>query len=393
MVFMRIAAVIVAAGRGERAGSEGGPKQYRELAGKSVFRRALEPFLAENAIERVLPVIHADDEALYRRHVMPHLRLLAPAIGGATRQESVLRGLRALSLDPPDIVLIHDAARPFLTAMLLSTLIAAARTDCGVAPGLAVTDTLKRADQDGRIESTVARERLWSVQTPQCFGFSALLAAHEDAAAAGDTALTDDCAVAERAGIAVRILAGDPANAKITTAADLEKARLALAPVPDIRTAQGYDVHRLVPGDHVTLCGVRIAHDATLEGHSDADVGLHALTDALLGTIGSGDIGSHFPPSDPQWRGAASSIFLAHAARLVGEQGGRIANLDVSLICEAPKIGPHREAMRQAIAAAAGVDTRRVAVKATTNEGIGFVGRREGIAALASATVVFGGGS
>jgi len=382
-----VAAIVVAAGRGERlaASDGGGPKQYRRLGGPTVLARSVAAFLAHPRTDRVLVVIHADDTAPYAASIARHEKLLPPVPGGATRQASVLAGLEALGADPPEIVLIHDAARPFVSGVLIENVIAAVRPGLGAIPGVAIADTLKRVDAAGKVEVGIARDGLYGVQTPQGFMYAEILAAHRDAAGA---ALTDDAAVADRAGLPVVIVPSGVDNMKITTAADLAEARRRLS-APDIRTGNGYDVHRLVAGDHVTLCGVRIPFGQSLDGHSDADVGLHALTDALLATIGDGDIGSHFPPSDPRWKGADSAVFLAHAASLVRRAGGRINHADVTLICEAPKIGPHREAMRARIAETLAVEAGRVSVKATTNEGIGFVGRREGIAAIATATVAF----
>ncbi len=391
------AVVIVAAGRGERMGGTGGPKQYRELVGETVLARSARAFLDHPGIDVVQIVIHADDAALYEQamfnaEMLDDGRLLPPVPGGRTRQESVLCGLSALRNRQPGKVLIHDAARPFVTREIIDGVISGIAPGMAALPGLAVADTLKRAGADMIVETTVPRDRLFGAQTPQGFVFSEIIAAHETAAAAGQTAHTDDAAVAEAFGLAVRIVPSTAGNFKLTTESDMEAARLRLmANVPDVRTGNGYDVHQLVPGDHVTLCGLRIAHDRSLKGHSDADVGLHALTDALLGTIGEGDIGSHFPPSDERWRGAPSDIFLRHAVSLVCERGGTITHLDVTLICEAPKIGPHRDAMRSRISTIAGVAVERVAVKATTNEKIGFIGRGEGIAAMATATAVFAG--
>ncbi|KGF67479.1 2-C-methyl-D-erythritol 4-phosphate cytidylyltransferase, partial [Hoeflea sp. BAL378] len=259
-------------------------------------------------------------------------------------------------------------------------------------PAVAVADTLKRGDASGDVSGTVPRAGLFGAQTPQGFDFQAIATAHARAAADAAAEFTDDCAIAEWAGMSVRLTQGHPSNVKLTTAEDIAMANEKLSPaaLPDVRTGNGYDVHRLVPGDHVTLCGVEIPHDQRLDGHSDADVGLHALTDALLATCGAGDIGDHFPPSDPQWRGAASEIFLAHAARIVCDAGGVIMNADVTLIAEAPKIGPHRQEMRAALARILGISIDRCSVKATTNETIGFAGRREGIASIATASVVFG---
>jgi 2-C-methyl-D-erythritol 4-phosphate cytidylyltransferase/2-C-methyl-D-erythritol 2,4-cyclodiphosphate synthase len=390
------AVVIVAAGRGERMGAGGGPKQYRDLAGKSVLARAAAPFLDHPEISSVQVVIHADDEALYHAAISSHPKLLPPVTGGATRQESVLRGLEALVATNPAKVLIHDAARPFVTARIIASVLDAIEPGTGALPAFAVADTLKRASPDLIISETVPRDMLYAAQTPQGFMHAEILAAHRTALADGNTGLTDDAAVAQSAGLSVRIVPSPQWNAKLTTQSDMDAARMRFATtlppsLPDVRTGNGYDVHQLEPGAFVTLCGVEIVSDKRLKGHSDADVGLHALTDALLGTIGDGDIGSHFPPSDMQWKGASSDRFLAHAVALVRAQGGTITHLDVTLICEAPRIGPHRDAMRARIADIAGVEIFRVAVKATTNEKIGFIGRGEGIAAIATATAVFAG--
>lgn len=381
------AAVIVAAGRGERMGA-GGPKQYRDLAGKAVIAHSAAAFLEHPEISWVLVVVHPDDHDLYAAALPAHSRLLPTVNGAPTRQGSVLAGLEALETLQPEKVLIHDAARPFVTAGTISAVIRATAPGVGALPANAVVDTLKRGGRNGEVEATVSRDNLWAAQTPQAFLFPEILAAHRAARAGTLPPFTDDCAVAEHAGMRIAIVPSPPDNMKLTTPHDMETARMRIAP-PDIRTGNGYDVHRLIEGDHVWLCGVRIPHDRRLEGHSDADVGLHALTDALLATIADGDIGSHFPPSDPQWKGASSDRFLAHAAGLVRSAGGTINHLDVTLVCEAPKVGPHRDAMRKRMAEIAGIDLSRVSVKATTNEGLGFAGRREGIAAIATATVGF----
>ncbi|MCB1459258.1 MAG: bifunctional 2-C-methyl-D-erythritol 4-phosphate cytidylyltransferase/2-C-methyl-D-erythritol 2,4-cyclodiphosphate synthase [Nitratireductor sp.] len=396
----KVVALIVAAGRGERFGSGGGPKQYRTIGGSSILQHSVNAFLGHDRIAAVQVVIHADDRELYDKGVVWHERLLEPVIGGASRQESVHAGLRALSGRGFDAVLIHDAARPFVSAATISGVCDALSPGTGAIAAQPVTDTIKTVGNPGAgdkggmrcITGTLPRESLMAAQTPQGFVFDDIIKAHDAAAKAGHNDMTDDAAVAEASGIAVVGVPSPASNFKITMAQDLQRAEMALRanePVPDIRSATGYDVHQLEAGDHVTLCGIRIPHHQRLKGHSDADVGLHALTDALLGTIGAGDIGSHFPPSDPQWRGASSDRFLEHALALVREAGGTITNLDVSLICEAPKIGPHRDTMRMRIAEIAGIDLFRVSVKATTNEGIGFIGREEGIAAIATATAVF----
>jgi len=378
-------ALVVAAGRGQRFGGEL-PKQYRALAGRPLLRHCLERFLAHPRIDAVRVVNNPDDADLYRA-ATTGLALLDPVAGGATRQQSVRNGLESLVAMAPKRVLIHDAARPFVEAPVVDRVLDALDRGAGAIAALPLVDTVKRAAAGGnRIEATTSRERLWRAQTPQGFRFAEILAAHR-AAAAQD--LTDDAAVAEAAGLAVELVAGAEENFKVTTEADLARAeRMAGGGgAMEFRNATGFDVHRFVAGDGVTICGLRIPHDRSLEGHSDADVGLHALTDAILGAIGAGDIGLHFPPSDPQWRGADSAKFLAHAGALVARRGGRIVNLDLTLVCERPKIGPHREAMRARVAAILGIETDRVSVKATTTEGLGFTGRGEGIAAQATATV------
>jgi 2-C-methyl-D-erythritol 4-phosphate cytidylyltransferase/2-C-methyl-D-erythritol 2,4-cyclodiphosphate synthase len=313
--------------------------------------------------------------------------------GGATRQASTLLALRALKAFDPETVLIHDAVRPFADSGLIAGVIEKARSGVGALPALAVSDTLKRGDTDARVTGTVDRTGLFAAQTPQGFPFRAIFDAHEKAAASGRDDFTDDAAIAEWAGIPVEIVAGSSDNVKLTWARDIAMAdeRLSRAAYPDVRTGNGYDVHAFGPGDHVMLCGIAIPHVKALSGHSDADVGLHALTDALLATCGAGDIGTHFPPSDPQWKGAASRLFVEHAAKIVRAKGGRIANADITLICEAPKIGPHREKMVKALTDMLGIAADRVSVKATTNEKLGFVGRSEGIAAIATVSVLYPG--
>ena len=385
---MTTAALIVAAGRGTRAAAEGAPaKQYADLAGRPVLWHAVAPFARHAAIAHVLVVIHPDDATLYDAAVAGMPKLAAPAPGGATRQASVLAGLEALAPLVPSRVLIHDAARPFADAAIISRVLSALDTCAGALPGLAVVDTLKRADAEGRVAGTVDRSGLYRAQTPQGFDFRAILAAHRNAAAAGRTDFTDDVAVAEWAGLPVALDAGSAANIKLTTPDDLAMAARALTSAHETRVGQGFDVHRFTAGDRVWLCGVRVPHSHGVEAHSDGDVALHALTDAILGALGDGDIGQHFPPSDPRWRGAPSSQFLADAARRVTERGGRIVHVDITILAEAPRIGPHRDAMRAAIAATLAIGISRVGVKATTTERLGFTGRREGLAALATATV------
>ncbi|MEZ5895877.1 MAG: bifunctional 2-C-methyl-D-erythritol 4-phosphate cytidylyltransferase/2-C-methyl-D-erythritol 2,4-cyclodiphosphate synthase [Parvularculaceae bacterium] len=384
-------AIIVAAGRGARAGA-GGPKQYRLLAGKAVLARTVDAFLSHPEIARVRVIIHRDDDDLYREAMaalLDHPRLLAPVYGGAERQDSVRLGLESLSADAPDVVLIHDAARPFIDAATISRVIAGARAHGGAIAALPVFDTIKRAKNNGErmIAGTTPREGLWRAQTPQGFAFTAILAAHINAAG---EALTDDAAVAERAGISVALVNGSPDNMKITQAEDFGMAEVLLgrnAAMYEFRSGHGFDVHAFEDGDAVIICGVEIPHDKKLKGHSDADVGMHALTDAILGAIAQGDIGDHFPPSEPKWKGAPSRIFLEKARDLVAQAGGEITHCDITVICEAPKIGPHRNAMRQSLAEILGLDAARISVKATTTEQLGFTGRREGISALATASV------
>ncbi|HYW61529.1 MAG TPA: bifunctional 2-C-methyl-D-erythritol 4-phosphate cytidylyltransferase/2-C-methyl-D-erythritol 2,4-cyclodiphosphate synthase [Xanthobacteraceae bacterium] len=380
-----VAAVVVAGGRGLRAGGDR-PKQYRTLGDAPVLRQSLAIFAAHEEIRWVQPVIHRDDGDHYAEAARG-LDVLPPTFGGATRQASVRAGLEALAVHRPAIVLVHDAARPFASAALVSRAIAAAGRGAAI-PGIAMTDTVKEVDADGAVARTIDRARLRGIQTPQAFGFDALLAAHRKALAAGRDDFTDDAALAEWAGLPVGVFEGEAGNVKLTTPEDFVQAEARqAAALGDIRTGNGYDVHAFVDGDHVWLGGVRIPHDRGVTGHSDADVGLHALVDAILGALADGDIGAHFPPSDPQWKGASSDRFLQFAVDRVRQRGGRIVHLDLTVVCEAPKIGPHRDAMRARIASIAGISVDRVGVKATTSEKLGFTGRREGIAALATATV------
>ena len=387
----KTAAVIVAAGRGVRASRDGaGPKQYERIGGVPVLSRVLQSLGSLSSIDLLQVVIHADDRDAYDRcSVTPGPKLLAPVTGGATRQASVLSGLEALGDRGVSRVLIHDAARPFVSPPVVERVLAALRSGPAAIAAVRVADTLKRASAEGCIAATVDRAGLWAAQTPQGFHYQAILDAHRAAAAAGRDDFTDDAAIAEWAGIPVKLVDGSTDNIKITTTDDLKRANHMLhsATVLIPRTGLGFDVHAFTSGDHVWLGGVRIPHTHALEGHSDADVVLHALTDALLGAIGDGDIGQHFPPSDPQWKGAASILFLKDAVRRVKLCGGEIMNADITVLAEAPRIGPHREAMQALIAAALGCTPRQVGIKATTTETLGFVGRREGIAAMAVATV------
>jgi len=381
-----VAAVVVAAGRGLRAGGHL-PKQYREVAGEPVIRSSLSLFAWHGQIGAVQAVIHPDDRGSYEA-AAKGLRLLPPVSGGASRQASVRAGLEALAGRPPDIVLIHDAARPFCSTELVSRAIVACGETGAAIPALEVTDTIKRVDAGGHVAGTVDRAQLRAVQTPQAFKFVALLEAHHRAAKEGRNDFTDDAALAEWAGIKVATFAGESGNVKLTTDEDFAKAESRrIANLADLRLGNGFDVHAFGDGDHVWLGGVKIPHDRGLTGHSDADVGLHALVDAILGAIADGDIGKHFSPNDPRWRGASSDQFLKFAVERVNKRGGRIAHLDLTIVCEAPRIGPHRDAIRKRIAEIAEMSIERVAVKATTSEQLGFTGRKEGIVAMATATV------
>jgi 2-C-methyl-D-erythritol 4-phosphate cytidylyltransferase/2-C-methyl-D-erythritol 2,4-cyclodiphosphate synthase len=381
-----VAAVVVAGGRGLRAGGQIA-KQYRTIANVPVIRTSLALFAGHPGVGAVQPVIHGDDADLFAE-IRAGLALLPPVFGGATRQGSVRAGLEALAPHRPDIVLVHDAARPFASAALVSRAIAAAADAMAAVPATPVSDTVKKIDRTGSVVETLDRSHLVTVQTPQAFAYPLLLDAHRRAAAAGRDDFTDDAALAEWAGIAVTVFEGERTNVKLTTADDFARAEAEhLLAHADVRTASGLDVHAFGDGDHVMLGGVRIAHTRGVIGHSDADVALHALTDAVLGALADGDIGHHFPPSDPQWRGASSDRFLAFACARVRARGGVVAHLDLTIVCEAPRIGPHRDAMRERIAAIAGISAERVAVKATTSEKLGFTGRGEGIVAMATATV------
>jgi 2-C-methyl-D-erythritol 4-phosphate cytidylyltransferase / 2-C-methyl-D-erythritol 2,4-cyclodiphosphate synthase len=390
-----IAVVLVAAGRGERAGASAeGPKQYRMIGGKPAISWTIKALAAHPRVRQIIAVIHEDDLELFHQAWPGGDPRVSHVFGGATRQASTRLGLLRLEDDPPAFVMVHDAVRPFVDAALLDRVIGALGSGSGVIPALPVSDTIKRQDGNGWVAETVPRAGLYGAQTPQAFAYQALLDAHEKAIQDGKLDLTDDSSIAENAGMKVKIVEGSPDNLKLTFKRDIDMADLKMNQIsglPDIRTGNGYDVHALIQGSHVTLCGVKIPHTASLSGHSDADVALHAVTDALLATRGAGDIGTHFPPSDAKWRGAASKIFVEHAARLVRGGGGRIANVDITLICEAPKIGPHREAMVAALASMLNIAPERVSVKATTNEKLGFIGRNEGIAAIATASVAYPG--
>lgn len=373
----RLAILIVAAGKGERAGTVL-PKQYERLAGQPMLRRTAQAF----AGFPVRVVIGQGQEHL-AAEALQGLNLPAPVLGGATRQESVRLGLEALAKDAPDFVLIHDAARPLISARVIGDVVKALEAGAdGALPMVAAADTLRRRTPQGGW-TLVPRENLYRAQTPQGFVYAKIMAAHR--AHAGEE-VTDDVALAELAGLKVDMVEGEEKNIKVTRKEDFALAE-SLIGAGDVRTATGYDVHKFTDGDHIWLCGLKVPHTHGLEGHSDADVGLHAITDAILGCVGEGDIGQHFPPTDERWRGAASWKFLDHAASLVTAKGGIITHVDVTIICERPKVGPHRDAMKAKIAEILKLEPSRVSVKATTTEGLGFTGRREGIAAQAIATV------
>lgn len=386
-----VAVVVVAAGRGERAGSAGDtvPKQYRSVGGQAILARTVEAFVSQPNVSWVLPVIHPEHEQRYAALGLGgDERLLAPVHGGSTRQGSVLAGLKALAPLKPDLVLIQDAARPFVPAALIESVIDSLGAAQGALPTLPVTDTIKRSLDGAEVVGTEDRRLLHAAQTPQGFRFGQIFSAHMRAASVRRE-FTDDAEIAEWAGLRVVMVPGHRDNIKITHPDDFARAERIISGDTrmETRIGTGYDVHHFTDGDAVWLGGVEIPHNKRLMGHSDADVALHALTDALLGAIGEGDIGIHFPPSDPQWKGARSTVFLRHAGDLVAQRGGRIVNVDVTIVCEAPKIAPHAAAMQGVIGEALGLSTNRIAIKATTNEKLGFIGREEGIVAMASASV------
>ncbi|HWL05734.1 MAG TPA: bifunctional 2-C-methyl-D-erythritol 4-phosphate cytidylyltransferase/2-C-methyl-D-erythritol 2,4-cyclodiphosphate synthase [Xanthobacteraceae bacterium] len=381
-----VAAVIVAGGRGTRSGG-GVAKQYRPILGAPVLRRTLAAFVRHPRIQFVQPVIAAGDAALFAE-ASGDLTVASPVTGGITRQDSVRAGLEALAAAAPDLVLIHDAARPFVSPALIDRAIDSGLASGAAIPGLLPVDAVKTVDDGGVVTGGLDRAILRMVQTPQAFRYGAILSAHREAAAAGLTDFPDDAALAQWAGLPVTVFEGDPDNMKLTYPDDFARAEArALMALADVRTGSGFDVHAFADGDHVMLGGVAIPHDRGLSGHSDADVVLHAAVDAILGALADGDIGQHFPPSDPQWSGASSDRFLAFAMERVRQRGGMLAHLDVTVICEAPKVGPHREAIRTRIAEISGVPLHRIAVKATTSEKLGFTGRGEGIACMVTATV------
>lgn len=375
---MTTAAIIVAAGRGTRVGAEI-PKQWQHLGDRTVAAHAMKAFADHPLIDKLILVLHTDD---VKTNLWPSDPAADIVTGGETRRASVLAGLEAAE-GHADIVLIHDAARPLVSPKIIDDVLAALETHDGAAPAVPVTDTLWHG-ADGHVTGMQDRDGLYRAQTPQGFHLAPLLAAHR----ANTADATDDVAVARAAGLDVAIVAGNEENIKITMPVDLARAEKLMGCQMDVRCGNGYDVHRFGPGDHVWLCGVKVPHDRALQGHSDADVGMHAVTDAIYGALGMGDIGQHFPPSDPQWKGAASHIFLEHAVSLAAENGYRISNADCTLVCEYPEIGPHQPAMKSALARIMGLEATRISVKATTSERLGFTGRGEGIAALATVTLV-----
>jgi 2-C-methyl-D-erythritol 4-phosphate cytidylyltransferase/2-C-methyl-D-erythritol 2,4-cyclodiphosphate synthase len=377
---VKTAGVIVAAGRGTRAGG-GLPKQWRSLNGRAVAAWTLDAFRASTHIDQIILVLHPEDMGLAAGYIgHPDVSVVA---GGMTRSASVQNGLLSLKDDPPDFVLIHDVARPLVSNQIIGDVIAALKTRPAAAPALAVTDALWKG-AEGLVEGTQSREGLYRAQTPQGFHYEAILAAHKAAKAPA----ADDVEIARNAGLAVAIVPGDERNLKITLPEDFARAEQLMRQDLDIRVGNGYDVHKFGPGDHVILCGVIVPHDGGLVGHSDADVGLHTITDAIYGALAEGDIGQHFPPSEDEWKGADSRIFLEHATELARARGFEISNVDCTLVCELPKIGPHAINMRMKVSEIMELDHDRISVKATTSEKLGFTGRGEGIAAIATVTLV-----
>ena len=386
---MRVSAVIVAAGAGLRAGGEK-PKQYQYIGGKTVLRRTLEIFANHPQITEVITVISEGHEADFHQAAFG-LEICGAVLGGSTRQESCYIGIEACAAHAPDFVLIHDAARPFVSPDLIDRVIRALTTSEAIVPALALSDTIKLVSNESILE-TLDRSKLFSAQTPQGFHYNKIRAAHSVAALHKKSGLTDDASVAEAFGMKVQIVAGDAANRKLTTLQDMSTANVAwqatlLVDRPDVRVGQGMDFHVFETGKSVWLCGIEIPHTHKLKGHSDADVALHALTDAILGAIGEGDIGTHFPPSDPRWKDAKSSIFLAKACSLLKALGGQISNVDITILAEEPKISPHIFAMKAQLAQELQLDPKRIAIKATTTEQMGAIGRKEGMAAHAVVTV------
>ncbi len=387
--------LVVAAGRGARAKKDNCdlPKQYVLLNGQPILQHVISKFHSMSSIDGILPVIHSEDVDIFQDIAKNFSdKLLAPVFGGNTRQLSVWNGLKALKdlslTSDVNCVLIHDGARPCFSTQLIERVLNELATRHAVLPALPVTDTLK-SSKDMKVVETVDRSRLWRAQTPQSFQFEKIYSAHEAANRSPEIEFTDDCSIAEWHGIDVDIISGEEQNIKITTSEDFKRGELYLGEMLDVRVGHGFDVHSFEEGIEIILCGVTLPFEKKLKGHSDADVGLHALTDAIYGALGEGDIGTHFPPSEEQWKGASSDMFLKASADLAREKGARISNVDITLICEAPKIGPHSEKMREAVAKIIDLDVERVSVKATTTERLGFTGRGEGISALATATLIF----
>jgi len=387
--------LVVAAGRGARAKKENcdQPKQYVSLKGRAVLQHVLTKFHSIDSIDGILAVIHPDDLDIYQDIAKDFSeKLLPPVFGGDTRQASVLNGLEALKdlSQTQDVlsVLIHDGARPCFSDDLIARLLNKLTSSDAVLPALPVTDTLKLSNEM-KVVKTVDRSALFRAQTPQCFQFDAIYEAHKAALKDPQMVFTDDCSIAEWYGVDIDIISGEEQNIKITTSEDFKRGEHYLGNMMDVRVGHGFDVHAFEDGDEIILCGVPLPFDKKLKGHSDADVGLHALTDAIYGALGAGDIGTHFPPSDEKWRGVSSHVFLKAAVQLAHDKGARISNVDVTLICEEPKIGPHSLKMRESVSKITGLDVERVSVKATTTERLGFTGRGEGISALATATLLF----
>ncbi|RCL00778.1 MAG: 4-cyclodiphosphate synthase [Candidatus Tokpelaia sp. JSC188] len=393
---MSVAAIVLAAGRGRRTKGNT-PKQYASIGGTPIIRRTIETFLSHGNISPIVLVIHPSDYALCQQALGKLTARVLFVEGGATRQDSARAGLRYLQQLSPHYVHIHDGARPFIKHELLDAIYSALTPSSGVLPAMPVSDTFKEADDNDHVIATIPYKRLFAAQTPQSFPYSLILSAHEAAYADGRHDFTDDSAIAEWYTIPMRVIEGAANNIKITWAIDIEMANKRLKEesiaLPDVRTGNGYDVHKLEKGDGVVLCGVKIPCQKKLSGHSDADVALHALTDALLATQGAGDIGIHFPPSDPQWKGIASEVFVRHAVRLIRERKGHIANIDITVITEIPKISPYRQMMTWRLREMLGIIPERISIKATSNEMLGFIGRKEGIAAIATATVIYNDGS
>ena len=388
---MKVAALIVAAGSGQRARApDEPPKQFATLGTKSILAHAVSAFVNHTKINLIQVVIAPEHDQIYRpalNRLLPSTDLLPPVHGGKTRQASVFYGLQALLDHQPDVVLIHDAARPFVGQSVIDRVLAGLDGNDAAIPAVPAVDTIKRTDSHGKVLTTVDRNDIWFAQTPQGFRFEKLLKAHREAAQDSRLDFTDDAAIAEWAGLDVLVVAGDKQNMKLTTRKDLAMASALAVQAEETVVGTGFDVHRFCDGDHVVLCGIKIAHTRGLEGHSDADVALHALTDALLGATGEEDIGGLFPPSDPQWRDAPSKVFLEEALKRVRKKNAQISNVDLTLICEEPKIGPHRQQMRDNLESLLGLSIDRIGIKATTTEGLGFTGRKEGIAALASVSL------